>query len=301
MTRRPDAWPGWSIDCWPARKYGERRARHWLDVVRFAETNGYERDGAKPNAWRYRDYVIDALNHDKPYDRFLTEQLAGDEIEGVGRGCSDRDHIPATGHLGRRAGRAEGRPLRPARRRSRHGRDRVPGNHAAVRRCHDHKFEPFSQVDYYRMLAVFEPLKASAERPRPSSTARSEPKPSWLLISGPWPRPTPISPRPGTHRGARQSQRSTQLLAPAEERERRKTARQAHLAAAARGPSVSDRAIEANAGSARSRQAAFAEKLEAEVREIAPQEVKAALRPLEERLAAIKASSQRASSRLHLV
>ncbi len=62
--------------------YGERWARHWLDVVRYAETNGYERDGAKPNAWRYRDYVIDALNRDKPYNRFVTEQLAGDELDG---------------------------------------------------------------------------------------------------------------------------------------------------------------------------------------------------------------------------
>ena len=114
-------------------KYGERWARHWLDVVRFAETNGYERDGAKPNAWRYRDYVIDALNHDKPYDRFLTEQLAGDEIERVGRGRSDRDHVSSTRNLGRRARRAQGRPLRPARRRARHGRDGVSGDHAAVR------------------------------------------------------------------------------------------------------------------------------------------------------------------------
>src|SRR5439155_18001571 len=63
-------------------QYGERWARHWLDAVRYAESNGYERDGAKPNAWRYRDYAIDSLNADKPYDRFLQEQLAGDEIPG---------------------------------------------------------------------------------------------------------------------------------------------------------------------------------------------------------------------------
>jgi hypothetical protein len=63
-------------------QYGERWARHWLDVVRYAETNGYERDGAKPEAWRYRDWVVDALNADLPYDRFLIEQLAGDEVDG---------------------------------------------------------------------------------------------------------------------------------------------------------------------------------------------------------------------------
>ena len=61
--------------------YGEKWGRHWLDLVRYAETNGYERDSAKPFAWRYRDYVIDAFNHDKPYDQFIREQLAGDEID----------------------------------------------------------------------------------------------------------------------------------------------------------------------------------------------------------------------------
>ncbi|MDE0570772.1 MAG: DUF1549 domain-containing protein, partial [Verrucomicrobiales bacterium] len=61
-------------------EYGERWGRHWLDVVRYAQTNGYERDDEKPNAWRYRDYVIKAFNTDKPYDRFVLEQLAGDEL-----------------------------------------------------------------------------------------------------------------------------------------------------------------------------------------------------------------------------
>ena len=67
--------------------YGERWGRHWLDLVRYAETNGYERDAAKPNAWRYRDYVIRAFNDDKPFDRFVLEQLAGDELPDA----SDRD------------------------------------------------------------------------------------------------------------------------------------------------------------------------------------------------------------------
>src|SRR5207302_6084416 len=60
--------------------YGERWARHWLDLARYAETNGYERDATRPNAWRYRDYVIRAFNDDKPFDRFVLEQLAGDEL-----------------------------------------------------------------------------------------------------------------------------------------------------------------------------------------------------------------------------
>jgi hypothetical protein len=80
--RSPDAIVKVVDDLLTRPQYGERWARHWLDLVRYAETNGYERDGTKPNAWRYRDYVIDALNRDKPYDRFLIEQLPGDEIDG---------------------------------------------------------------------------------------------------------------------------------------------------------------------------------------------------------------------------
>ena len=155
-------------------RYGERWARHWLDVARFAETNGYERDGDKPHAWRYRDYVIDALNHDKPYDRFLTEQLAGDEIDG-----SDASAQIATTFL--RLGTWDDEPAEPMV--DRYDQlDDVLGTTATAflgitlrcARCHDHKFEPFSQADYYRMLAVFEPLKRPqndrAELDRPVGT-----------------------------------------------------------------------------------------------------------------------------------
>ncbi len=81
--------------------YGIRWGRRWLDVVRYAETNGYERDGDKPNVWRYRDYVIDSLNADKPFDRFLTEQLAGDELSVSRCPKFHCDHILAVGNLGR--------------------------------------------------------------------------------------------------------------------------------------------------------------------------------------------------------
>jgi hypothetical protein len=140
-------------------EYGERWARHWLDVVRYAESNGYERDGAKPNAWRYRDYVIDALNGDKPYDRFVTEQLAGDEMPG-----SNAETQIATTFL--RLGTWDDEPADFLV--DRYDQlDDVLGTTATAflgltlrcARCHDHKFEPFSQQDYYRMLAVFEPLK----------------------------------------------------------------------------------------------------------------------------------------------
>jgi hypothetical protein len=140
-------------------QYGERWGRHWLDVARYAETNGYERDGTKPSAWRYRDYVIDALNRDKPYDRFVIEQIAGDEVHDA----TAETHI-ATTFL--RLGTWDDEPAEP--KIDRYDQlDDVLGTTATAflgvtlrcARCHDHKFEPFSQEDYYRMLAVFEPLK----------------------------------------------------------------------------------------------------------------------------------------------
>jgi hypothetical protein len=139
--------------------YGERWARHWFDVVRYAESNGYERDGAKPNAWRYRDYVIDSLNSDKPYDRFLMEQLAGDEMPG-----SNAETQIGTTFM--RLGTWDDEPADP--KVDRYDQlDDVLGATAAAflgvtlrcARCHDHKFEPFTQEDYYHLLAVFEPLK----------------------------------------------------------------------------------------------------------------------------------------------
>jgi hypothetical protein len=140
-------------------EYGERWGRHWLDVARYAESNGYERDGAKPNAWRYRDYVINAFNKDKPYDRFLTEQLAGDEVAG-----SNAETQIATTFL--RLGTWDDEPAEP--RVDRYDQlDDVLGTTTAAflgvtlrcARCHNHKFDPFTQKEYYRMLAVFEPLK----------------------------------------------------------------------------------------------------------------------------------------------
>jgi hypothetical protein len=157
--RSPEAFTRVVDDLLSRPQYGERWARHWLDVARYAETNGYERDGDKPSAWRYRDYVIAAFNRDKPYDRFVTEQLAGDEIPG-----SDAETQIATTFL--RLGTWDDEPAEPLV--DRYDQlDDVLGTTASAflgitlrcARCHDHKFEPFSQRDYYRMLAVFEPLK----------------------------------------------------------------------------------------------------------------------------------------------
>ena len=140
-------------------EYGERWARHWLDVVRYAESNGYERDGTKPHAWRYRDYVIRAFNSDKPYSQFLIEQIAGDEII-----KSNSESQIATTFL--RLGTWDDEPADPVKDRYDQLDDILATTSAVFMastlqcaRCHEHKFEPFTQVDYARILAVFDPLK----------------------------------------------------------------------------------------------------------------------------------------------
>jgi hypothetical protein len=141
--------------------YGERWGRHWLDVVRFAETNGYERDATKPFAWRYRDYVIRSFNDDTPYDRFIVEQLAGDELP------DDQvtpETLVAVGYY--RLGPWDDEPADPKQDRADQLDDLVAttsevflGLTLACARCHNHKFEPLTMHDYYRMVAVFDPLK----------------------------------------------------------------------------------------------------------------------------------------------
>ena len=144
--------------------YGERWGRHWLDLVRYAESNGYERDGAKPNAWRYRDYVIESFNSDKPYDRFIREQLAGDEIaddlmaQAATANKEWRDAIIATGFY--RLHVWDDEPDSTVKAEFDDLDDIMVTTGAAFlgltigcARCHDHKFDPISQADYYSMLS----------------------------------------------------------------------------------------------------------------------------------------------------
>ncbi len=138
-----------------APQFGERLARHWLDVVRYADTCGYERDQEKPFAWKYRDWVVDAFNDDMPYDRFILEQLAGDELP-------DRSlrSMIATGML--RLGTWNDEPNDPQDYKYERIEDLVDvtstaflGITAKCARCHDHKFDPIPQMDYYRIAAAF--------------------------------------------------------------------------------------------------------------------------------------------------
>ncbi len=145
-------------------QYGERWARHWLDLARFAESDGFKNDKTRPNAWRYRDWVVRAFNDDMPYDRFVRLQLAGDEVE-----PGDSDAFVATGF--NRSYPFEDNNM-------------VPGlnDHlilddmtdttcsvvlaltVACARCHDHKYDPISHRDYYKIRALFAATRATDDR-----------------------------------------------------------------------------------------------------------------------------------------
>ena len=138
--------------------YGEKWGRHWLDLVRFAETNGYERDGKKPFAWRYRDYVINAFNSDKPYDRFLREQLAGDELDDA-----NEESITATGFYRLNVWDDEPADRKLAKYDVLDGIlattcQSMLGMSMNCARCHNHKRDPILQKDYYSMLAFIHDL-----------------------------------------------------------------------------------------------------------------------------------------------
>lgn len=143
------------------KAYGERWARHWLDLVRYADSNGYERDAAKPSVWQYRDYVIRALNTDKPYDRFVLEQLAGDELTDA-----NFDSLVAMGFHALGTWQDEVDPLEAAQYRADELDDMIRttaqtflGVTLGCARCHQHKFDPLTMVDYYSLAAILAPLK----------------------------------------------------------------------------------------------------------------------------------------------
>jgi hypothetical protein len=155
----PQAYEGLIDELLASPRYGERWAQHWLDLVRFAESDGYNQDAFRPAAWPYRDWVIKALNTDMPYDQFVRQQLAGDEID-----PKNLEVIVATGYL--RNGIYE------------HNQRDVKGQWDLIvndmtdnagevflglsygcARCHDHKFDPILQKDYFRLKAFFSPVQ----------------------------------------------------------------------------------------------------------------------------------------------
>ena len=154
---RPDvAVKTYSTRLMESPQYGEHFGRHWLDVVRYADSAGFANDYSRPNAWRYRDYVIRAFNSDKPYNEFVREQLAGDEIDDT-----DVEHLVATGFL--RMGPWEQTGMSVFKVTRHQWLDDITdsvgqtflGHALQCAKCHDHKFDPVPTRDYYSMKAVF--------------------------------------------------------------------------------------------------------------------------------------------------
>jgi mono/diheme cytochrome c family protein len=150
----PNAWTKLIDKLLASPHYGERWGRHWLDVARYADSNGYEHDYDRPNAWRYRDYVIRAFNRDTPYNSFLAEQIAGDELDRV-----TDDSMIATGFL-RSYAKVGYREKDNPQFRYEYLDDMIGtigrgvlGLTVNCARCHNHKFDPISQKDYYKMQA----------------------------------------------------------------------------------------------------------------------------------------------------
>jgi mono/diheme cytochrome c family protein len=140
-----------------SRHFGEKAAQQWLDVVRFAETEGFEYDRHIPDAWRYRDYVIESFNKDKPFDRFLTEQIAGDEIDPENHECLTASIFHRLGPVRRNAGNTD---IALSRNEVLTERTDIIGSAilgltVGCARCHNHKLEPITQKDYYRLQAYF--------------------------------------------------------------------------------------------------------------------------------------------------
>ena len=160
----PDAYEKLVARLLESPRYGERQARLWLDVVRYADTNGYERDEFRPLAWQFRDYVIRSFNQDKPFDQFIREQLAGDElVEGVPKNSAEADALIATGYL--RLGQWDS--TAPIFQEEPRLRDEMMadltnttasaflGLTMSCCQCHDHKYDPLSQADHFRFRAFF--------------------------------------------------------------------------------------------------------------------------------------------------
>ncbi|HEU0120833.1 MAG TPA: DUF1549 and DUF1553 domain-containing protein [Bryobacteraceae bacterium] len=154
-------------------QYGERWARHWLDVVRYSETDGFEYDTHRNGAWRFRDYVVRSLNEDKPYDRFVLEQLAGDELDAKAEGLRVASGLQRLGPLRKNAGNQE---VASSRSEVLTEMTNIVGAAflgvtIGCARCHDHKFDAFRQADYYRIQAYF---AATHEKDIPLASAEEQ-------------------------------------------------------------------------------------------------------------------------------
>ena len=180
--KSPKAWENLVDRLLASPHYGEQWGRHWLDVVRFAESDGYEYDMHRPDAYRYRDYVVQSFNEDKPYDQFVKEQLAGDEID-----TSNNTYLVASGfnRLGPLRKNAGNQDVASSKNEVLTEMTNIVGSAflgvtVGCARCHDHKFDPFRQTDYYRMQAHFAQLQ-----PNDLVLASKEEQEAWKAKSTP--------------------------------------------------------------------------------------------------------------------
>jgi hypothetical protein len=172
--RSPDAYERLVDRLLASPQFGERWAQHWLDLVRYAESDGFKLDRLRPDAYRYRDYVIRSLNADLPYDRFIRQQLAGDEAE-----PDNPDAIVATGFYRMPPEETNASNYRMMRQELLDDVTEVfgltfLGLTVGCARCHDHKFDPITQKDHYRLQAVFAPLVQRDNLPLVSARERTE-------------------------------------------------------------------------------------------------------------------------------
>jgi hypothetical protein len=171
--RSPDAFDRLVDRLLASPRYGERWARHWLDLARYAESDGFEHDALRPHSWRYRDYVIQSFNTDKPYDQFLREQIAGDElwpdapeaIAATAFNLLGPDMVDSADQVQRRFNTLNDMTDVSA--------SVFLGLTLGCARCHNHKFEPLTQRDYFAMQAFFAPATFRSERAIPTAAERA--------------------------------------------------------------------------------------------------------------------------------
>lgn len=180
--RTPMAWERTIQRLLASPRYGERYARHWLDLARFAESEGFKADETRPDAWRYRDYVIRSFNQDKPYDRFIQEQIAGDELW-----PDSPEALVATGFNRHWADESNARNIRLRRQEILNDITDTVGSvvlglTVGCARCHDHKYDDFSHKDYYRLQAFFSAVQPRDDIPLVPRAAVTE----WEAAKAAW-------------------------------------------------------------------------------------------------------------------
>ena len=200
QDRRPDAYERMIERLLSSSHYGERWGRYWLDLAGYSDSEGFgDHDRFRPYAWRYRDYVIRSFNRDKPYSQFLMEQIAGDELADYRREevtPESIDRLAATGFLRTTPDPTDAPERGFIAERMNIIADEIEVLTSAVMgltvkcaRCHDHKYDPISQRDYYRLSAIlqtsYDPYEWLPPKKRRIPIGLEESRRKWRLTTGP--------------------------------------------------------------------------------------------------------------------